>query len=152
MVVWRLLGVVIVIFGFAAAADADGDAMAVATTANGGEGSHRFIRIVGVIDGDTLKIATVNGVENARFKFIDTPELRGKCEREQQLAIRARDRLEQLIIAANRLRISFHGRGYYGRPLITLRADGADVGAALISEGLARPYKPGRESWCEKGE
>ena len=36
----------------------------------------------------------------------------------------------------------------YGRKLRNVAVDGADVGEALIGEGLAREYAGGRRSWC----
>ena len=39
----------------------------------------------------------------------------------------------------------------YGRRLVRLSLDGRDVGAVLISEGLAVPYRGGRRiDWCAR--
>ncbi len=105
-------------------------------------------RIIRVIDGDTVKLE--NG-ENARLKYIDAPELKGKCEAENLLATSAKKRLEKLLATAGEVDIQFHGRGYYRRPLITIAADGRDVGEILVDEGLARPYTTGGKltGWCD---
>ena len=109
--------------------------------------------ILRIIDGDTIKIRRNSKTENARLKFIDTPELRGfKCPQERTKALRAKARLAQILTNATTVSIKFYGRGYYNRPLITLKANGKDVGRTLLREKLAIPYKKGerhrRNLWC----
>jgi endonuclease YncB( thermonuclease family) len=43
------------------------------------------------------------------------------------------------------------GRDKYGRLLVAMYVDGADVGETLIAEGLAVSYRGGqRINWCAK--
>jgi endonuclease YncB( thermonuclease family) len=39
-------------------------------------------------------------------------------------------------------------RDVYGRLLRNVQVNGRDVGAVLISDGVARAYAGGRRSWC----
>ena len=94
-------------------------------------------------DGDTVWLAG----EKIRIEHIDTPELNGKCEYERRLALRARDRLVQLL-NAGKFEIARTGQDRYGRTLATLHRSGRSIGDQLVSEGLARTWSGRREPWC----
>ena len=99
-----------------------------------------------VVDGDTVRL----GEERIRILGLDAPELhQPKCRSELRLAIRALDRLEQLL-AGGKVEIIRGGRpDKYGRTLAVIRAGGVDVARILVSEGLARPYHGERRNgWC----
>ncbi|NTF35578.1 thermonuclease family protein [Agrobacterium rubi] len=112
-----------------------------------------------VIDGDTIKCDGQNmrllggGVP---FKSgVDAPEKgsRAKCEAERILALEAKARLKELLLAGVP-RIEDSGardRTSSRRPLINVYLpDGREVGQVLISEGLAKSWHPRqRTSWCE---
>jgi endonuclease YncB( thermonuclease family) len=87
-----------------------------------------------IIDGDTVRI---DG-EKIRLRDIDAPEPGGKCYRERDIAARSAERLRQLL-ATGPAAIERYGADRYGRTLADLTIAGADVGATLIAEGLARP-------------
>jgi endonuclease YncB( thermonuclease family) len=72
----------------------------------------------------------------------DAPEIDkgARCPVEQALAVKARDRLLELLRAAREITLERHGQDRYQRTLAVVRADGRDVGPVLIAEGLARPY------------
>jgi len=111
------------------------------------------VTILAVVDGDTIKIEKGSKSQNARLKFIDTPEIwKYKCPAELKKGQKAKMRLTQILNEAKAVRINFHGKGYYGRPLITIKADGKDVGKTLMREKLAIPYKKGerhrKDLWC----
>jgi endonuclease YncB( thermonuclease family) len=118
---------------------------------------------VRVIDGDTIE------ARGAVFRLagFDTPETgsRARCESERTLGAAASSRLRQ-VVAAGGLdleRVTCSCRpGTEGTPTCnhgrlcgTLRARGRNVGAILISEGLARPFLcgpqscPAQQGWCE---
>ena len=82
---------------------------------------------------------------------IDTPELRGDYKKERSLVLLARGRVVSQALGGRVQRWDIGYGKYAGR--ITARvtlADGVDLGAALMSAGLARPYDGGtRGSWCE---
>lgn len=100
-----------------------------------------------VVDGDTL-VARVEGkADRVRLARIDTPELRYRCERERIGAERARQALSRAV-AGRTVTMRSTGRGYYGRIIGEVYADGVNLSDALLAAGLARPYRGRRESWC----
>ena len=108
-----------------------------------------------VIDGDTIVISIPNLPEvfgkkiSVRLAGIDTPEMRAKCPYEKGLAIRAKDRLEGMLMKARVISIDDARRGKYFRILGEVLADGKNVAATLIKEGLAVTYSGGRKrDWC----
>ncbi len=69
---------------------------------------------VRIIDGDTFRY----GGENIRIADIDTPELRGRCAYETQLAARATRRMDQLLRQGPfELRSVGRDKDRYGRKL-----------------------------------
>jgi len=113
------------------------------------------VTLVSVYDGDTITV-TLLGVHPlfgeriaVRIRGIDTPEIRGKCQEEKEGAIAARDFLRELLARAARIDLVDVMRGKFFRIVATVRADGVDVAAALVKNGLGRPYGGGkREGWC----
>ena len=100
---------------------------------------------VRAVDGDTLAI----GTERVRVIGLDAPELHGQCPIEVALAREARDRMAALV--GRGVRLFPQGRDRYGRLLaVVLDAQGRDVAAVMIGEGLARPYdgRGRRQGWC----
>jgi len=115
-----------------------------------------------VVDGDTIP----TGTTIVRLVGFNTPESgsQAKCDGERSLAAKASWRLRQLIAAGG---LSLEQvpcacprgtegtqRCNFGRLCGVLKVAGKDVGAVLISEGLAREYVcgrtscPRRASWC----
>lgn len=101
-----------------------------------------------VVDGDTI---WMDG-RKIRLLNIDTPETHPpRCAREAQLGSAATERLRVLL---NSGEVTAEAQGdrdqdSYGRQLRVVKVDGRDVGAILVSEGLARWYGSGRRSWCQ---
>ena len=91
-------------------------------------------------DGDTLR-ATF------RVANIDTPEIKGACAAERQLAARAKS-FTAAWLARGQVTIEQTGVDRYGRVLARISRGGEDLGEALIAAGLARPWKGRRETWC----
>lgn len=85
-----------------------------------------------------------------RLAGIDTPEMKGQCEREKQLARQARDLIRALLSEARHIRLHKASRDKYFRIDARVVADGQDVGQILISKGLAVPYDGGTKTmdWC----
>jgi endonuclease YncB( thermonuclease family) len=106
-----------------------------------------------VIDGDTFDL---DG-ERVRIANIDAPELRhGKCDAEKRLARLAKRRLADLLAAGVIAVVpgdpeDGRRRDRYGRLLAIVTLDGADIGAILVEEELARPWTGHREPWCGSG-
>jgi endonuclease YncB( thermonuclease family) len=115
-----------------------------------------------VVDGDTIRA----GGLTFRLVGFDTPETgsRARWEYERTLAAVASRRLRHLIVGGglDLERVACSCRpGTEGTPACnhgrlcgTLTARGRDVGAILISEGLARPFLcgpqscPAQQGWC----
>ncbi|WP_333779992.1 thermonuclease family protein [Agrobacterium sp. ST15.13.015] len=111
-----------------------------------------------VIDGDTIKCDGQNmrllgsGVP---FKSgVDAPEMgsRAKCDYEQDLALRAKARLKELLLdGVPRIEDSgARDRTQSRRPLVNIYLpDGREAGQVLMSEGLAKLWHPKRRvDWC----
>ena len=94
---------------------------------------------VWVIDGDTLL------VDGKRFRFdgIDAPELSQSCVKRDgngwPCGLKARDSLIE--ITKGQVECEISGRDRYGRTLGTCYADGRDVQAMLVRQGLALAYR-----------
>ena len=101
-----------------------------------------------VHDGDTIIVER----QRMRLVGIDSPEvLRPRCDRERGLAFAARDRLRELLDSAGVIELALTGDiDRYDRPLIALYADGIDVRAPMLAEGLAVEWRPGRAAWIER--
>jgi endonuclease YncB( thermonuclease family) len=109
------------------------------------------IGVARIIDGDTLELTSG---ERIRILDVDTPELRGaRCNREFALAMRAKERLEELVASGQPVVVSRQGRDRYRRALAEITIGGEDVATLLMRDGLALPYRPrqSREKpgpWC----
>lgn len=99
------------------------------------------VRVSKVHDGDTLRL---NDGRNVRLIGIDTPELARKNQAEQPLAAEARAALSRIISQANysiNLQFGPERADRYQRTLAHIYlADGRNVQAMLIADGLATAY------------
>src|SRR5262245_24222413 len=120
---------------------------------------------VRVIDGDTIRLH--HRRPDVRLVGFNTPETRRvECQAERELGGRATRRLRDLVRAGNldfeyaacACRPGTEGTAAcnFGRRCGVLKANGKDVGAILIAEGLAVPFQCGPTScpptprpWCE---
>jgi uncharacterized membrane protein YuzA (DUF378 family) len=87
---------------------------------------------------------------SVRLRGIDTPEIRGDCQRETDLAAEARERLVRETTPQVTLR-NIEGDKYFGRVEadVTTVPDGLSLREAMLASGLARPYEGGkRGDWC----
>jgi len=116
-------------------------------------------RIV-IIDGDTVALPCAvparGCAEKIRFLDIDAPEsFRPHCDHERAAGLQAKARVAELLRGAT-VYIERPGRkDRYGRTLANLTTADGDVGAVLLREGLAVPYRPGKVEkagriahWC----
>ncbi|MEM6907377.1 MAG: thermonuclease family protein [Pseudomonadota bacterium] len=97
-----------------------------------------------VHDGDTVWWQG----EKLRLASIDTPELDSERAEIRAAAVRARDRLVELL-ALYEVRIERLGRDRYGRTLACIYSATGPIGAQLIREGLATRWR-GAKSVCER--
>ena len=94
-------------------------------------------------DGDTCTF-TIPGVpplfgENISVHIagIDTPEIKGKCQKEKAIAMQARNLVQRMLGQARRIDLVDAERGKYFRVVARVVVDGKDIGASLINRGLA---------------
>ena len=112
--------------------------------------------VLSVIDGDSLvvraRIWLGQTVEtHVRLTGIDTPELRGKCDREREKAEAARTALIGLLgdgpVALSDIETDKFGGRVRAR---VGSATHPDVAQAMIATGHARAYDGGRRAgWCD---
>ncbi len=111
--------------------------------------------VVRVVDGDTIavKAFTYPGeikIVSVRVEGVDTPELKGKCEKEKRLALKAKKFTENFV--GQRIRLNnVHLGKFAGRIVADVETlDGRLLDRELIKAGLGRFYDGGkRESWCK---
>ncbi|MCB2049146.1 MAG: thermonuclease family protein [Novosphingobium sp.] len=103
-------------------------------------------RITCVVDGDTFWL---HG-EKVRIADINAPETgRPGCAFEAELGEKAKLRLLALLNAGRfELERGSRDRDRYGRLLRTVTQRGRSLGAVLVAEGLAEPWRGRRSDWC----
>ena len=102
-----------------------------------------------VVDGDTFWLSG----EKVRIADINAPETHdAQCSGEQLRGNAATRRLIALLNAGPfTLEPWSRPRDRYGRLLMVVKREGRSIGAQLVSEGLAEPWKGRRGSWCGAG-
>lgn len=115
------------------------------------------VRYIKNYDGDTLTV-DIPGVPDifgknisVRVYGIDTPEMKGKCDKEKQLARESQLLVEKLLTDSNKVVIKNAQRDKYFRILGEVYADGINISDVLIEQGLAVPYfgDTKTKNWCE---
>jgi len=109
-----------------------------------------------VVDGDTIRVEVEvwPGIwvrPAVRLVGIDTPELRGKCQHEKDIAQAAKVALVELLSAFPVVLLEDVKPDKFGGRVDAVVITGAGpVAEYMIAEGHARPYEGGtREKWCE---
>jgi endonuclease YncB( thermonuclease family) len=111
--------------------------------------------VLSVYDADTIKVNIrawpdiVGKSMPVRVSGIDTPEIKGKCVLEREMAVAARDFAAALLTTAQVVELRNIRRDKYFRLLAEVWADGWSLGAILLESGLARHYEGGTKTgWC----
>lgn len=99
-----------------------------------------------VVDGDTFWL---DG-EKIRIADINAPETHeAGCLAERELGERATRRLVALLNAGPfTLETQGRAKDRYGRSLRIVVREGRSLGAELVTEGLAEPWRGRRSDWC----
>ena len=102
------------------------------------------IKIIKIIDGDTIKVENNGQIENVRFIGIDTPETNHPQKKVECFGREATDRLTQ-ILSGQTITLeadnSQSDRDRYSRLLrYVFLSDGTNVNKLLVSEGFAHEY------------
>ena len=109
-----------------------------------------------VLDGDTFaaRVHLWPGLDittRVRLRGIDAPELKARCGEERRRAEAARDALTVMLAEGN-ITVRDVGLDKYGGRVLAAAATQLtpDVSAALLRDGVARPYAGGRRAgWCD---
>lgn len=113
--------------------------------------------VLRVVDGDTIVVSAhiwlgVNVETYVRIKGIDTPEIKGKCTLEKDLAVKAKMFVEESLPVGSTVYLHSTEHDKYGGRVVATVANDIydDIGEELIKRGLAYPYtgKVKKVSWC----
>ena len=118
--------------------------------------SYTIEKIISVYDGDTFR-ADIRGLPEIigkniaiRILGIDTPEIKGKCEEEKIVAIKARDFARKALFSAKTITLKNLKRDKYFRLLADVYFDDTDLANALLVNNLAVKYSGKKKSsWCK---
>lgn len=127
-----------------------------AVSASVSYGSVTISEITSVYDGDTFKVniqsfpPIIGNKIGVRIKDIDTPEIRGKCDKERELALEAKRFTKEVLLSARVVELRNMQRGKYFRVVADVFVDGKSLGDMIIKHGLAVTYSGGTKvhSWC----
>ena len=113
-------------------------------------------KVINVYDGDTFRVnidslPPIVGKNIAiRVNGVDTPEIRGKCQYEKNLALEARDFVRSRLANAKEIKLTNLQRGKYFRVVANVVVDGVSLERELLDNKLAYEYSGGKKfSWCK---
>jgi len=109
-------------------------------------------------DGDTITFnlpglhPIIGEKISIRVNGIDTPEIRGKCEKEKYDAQQTKEMVADILKDAESIDLKNIERGKYFRIVADVFVDGESLADELIEAGMAVPYDGGKKThnWCEK--
>jgi len=114
-------------------------------------------KVIDVYDGDTFRVnidslPPIVGKNIAiRVNGVDTPEIRGKCLYEKNLALKARDFVRAKLSNAKEIKLTNLQRGKYFRMVANVLVDGVNLERELLDNELAYRYDGGKKlSWCRQ--
>lgn len=109
-----------------------------------------------IYDGDTFKVSIagwppiIGKSISVRVAGIDTPEMRGSCEREKQLAREAKKHTVAFLRAGRVVELRNIERDKYFRIVADVFVDGRNLTQSLLNAGLGYPYGGGtKRKWCK---
>ncbi len=116
------------------------------------------VQYIRAYDGDTITFTIPNTHPlfgkhiPVRVLGIDTPEIRGKCVLEKQLALDAPRLVRNVLKNAQRIDLKDATRGKYFRIVARVDVDGIDLSEHLIVKDLAVPNDGGTKvkDWCDQ--
>ena len=99
------------------------------------------VEVTQVTDGDSFR----SGKLKIRLFGIDAPELKQQCETNSgalwSCGLAARDAIRNLVDSTQQLNCHLHDVDHYGRLVMQCFANGQDIAAALVDQGLALAYR-----------
>ena len=113
-------------------------------------------KVISVYDGDTFRVnigslpPIVGKNIPIRVNGVDTPEIRGKCQYEKDLALEARDFVRGKLANAKEIKLTNLQRGKYFRVVANVVVDGVSLENELLDNDLAYEYSGGKKlNWCK---
>ena len=108
-------------------------------------------------DGDTITFnlpglhPIIGEKISIRVNGIDTPEIRGKCEKEIYDAKQAQEMVADIFKDAEQIDLKNIERGKYFRIAADVIVDGESLGEMLVEAGMAVRYDGGKKNrnWCK---
>jgi endonuclease YncB( thermonuclease family) len=126
------------------------------TQAKSQYGTVTVSKVISVYDGDTFRVnidslpPIVGKNIPIRVNGVDTPEIRGKCQYEKDLALEARDFVRSKLANAKEIKLTNLQRGKYFRVVANVIVDGVSLEQELLDNKLAYRYDGGKKlSWCK---
>jgi micrococcal nuclease len=114
-------------------------------------GNATVLEVTSIYDGDTFRAniegfpAVIGESMSIRINGVDTPELRGKCDKEKQLARLAKQFTVERLRAAKSIVLKNIKRGKYFRLIADVYVDGVNLG----EQGHAVTYiGKTKQTWC----
>ena len=113
-------------------------------------------KVTSIYDGDTFRV-NINSYPpiigqnmSIRVNAIDTPEMRGKCLKEKELARKAKKLTVSKLRGAKVVELRNMQKGKYFRIVADVFIDNQSLANILIKENLAVPYNGGKKikDWC----
>lgn len=113
-------------------------------------------KVISIYDGDTFR-ANLAGVHpligqnvSIRVSGVDTPEIRGKCHKEKQLARLAKQATVGFLRSAKVIELKNISRGKYFRIVADVYADNKKLSDFLLDSNLAVHYHGKKKvNWCK---
>lgn len=127
-----------------------------ASIKNKSHGTLTVLEVTSIYDGDTFR-ANIDGLHSLigerigiRVAGVDTPEIRGKCQKEKDLARKAKQITVEALRSAKVIELRNTKRGKYFRIVADVYVDNKSLTNILISSGLAVAYDGGTKAkdWC----
>jgi endonuclease YncB( thermonuclease family) len=113
--------------------------------------------VTSIYDGDTFRADIVGYPEivgwhiGIRINGIDTPEIKGECQKEKTMARKAKQVTVSALRGASTIELRHMKRGKYFRIVADVYVDGRSLAEELVQAGLAVPYDGGTKTknWCK---
>lgn len=121
-------------------------------------GSVEVNEVTSIYDGDTFRVniesfPDIVGQKMAiRVNGVDTPEMKGKCKKEIELARAAKKFTVNFLRNSKRVELRNMQRGKYFRIVADVYGDNISLAELLIKNDLAVPYFGNKKikDWCEQ--
>lgn len=110
--------------------------------------------VTSIYDGDTFRVnikswpKIIGERVPIRVRGVDTPELRGACQQEKELARKAKQFTVQTLREAKQIELRNLQRGKYFRIVADVWVDGHNLAQLLIARQLGKPYQGKKINFC----